>query len=225
LDQATVLIITDDAEFSRAITGRWQAERSVPTFTLMSGDLCLGADTGAFDLAVVGGLRPGILPAVLAVLESAARPVLLVATDAQTALAVRDSHPRILLLHHYEGWLDAAVLVGSEALRRAQAVERARQAESAAALRERHATLGRYMIEMRHSLNNALTSVLGNSELLLLEPGTLSATTRSQIDTIRNMTLRMHEILQRFYSLEKELSFMETQAQQEKARSHAAAYH
>ncbi len=71
------------------------------------------------------------------------------------------------------------------------------------------------MLEMRHSLNNALTSVLGNSELLLLEPGSLSANARSQIDTIRNMALRMHEILQRFSSLEKELSFVERQAEKE----------
>ena len=35
----------------------------------------------------------------------------------------------------------------------------------------RHATLGRYMLEMRPSINNALTSVLGNADLLLLEPG------------------------------------------------------
>ena len=71
------------------------------------------------------------------------------------------------------------------------------------------------MLEMRHSLNNALTSVLGNSELLLIEPGSLSANARSQIDTIRNMALRMHEILQRFSSLEKELSFVERQAEKE----------
>ena len=66
---------------------------------------------------------------------------------------------------------------------------------------------------MRHSLNNALTSVLGNSELLLLEPETLSAGARSQIETVRNMALRMHEILQRFSSLEKELTVIEKQTE------------
>jgi signal transduction histidine kinase len=63
------------------------------------------------------------------------------------------------------------------------------------------------MLDMRHSLNNALTSVLGNSELLLLEPGTLSSDVRDQIDTIHTMALRMHEILQRFSSLEAEMNF------------------
>jgi signal transduction histidine kinase len=72
-------------------------------------------------------------------------------------------------------------------------------------------------------LNNTLTSVLGNSELLLLEPGSLSAGTRSQIETIRNMSLRMHEILQRFSSLEKELTVVDRQTEKENgAKSQAA---
>ena len=91
------------------------------------------------------------------------------------------------------------------------------------ALLKCHATLGQYVIEMRHSLNNALTSVLGNSELLLLEPGAFSAGVRSQIDTIRNMALRMHEVLQRFSSLEKELTFVEQQAVKEQKRKPQAA--
>jgi hypothetical protein len=49
----------------------------------------------------------------------------------------------------------------------------------------------------------------------LLEAGSFSATTRAQIETIRNMSVRMHEILQRFYSIEKELSMVEKQAEKE----------
>jgi signal transduction histidine kinase len=78
------------------------------------------------------------------------------------------------------------------------------------------------MLEMRHNLNNALTSVLGNSDLLLLEPGSLSAQTRAQIETIRNMTLRIHEIMQRFSSLEKEMNVVAQQAEQDSGRSYAA---
>jgi hypothetical protein len=79
------------------------------------------------------------------------------------------------------------------------------------------------MLQMRHSLNNALTSVLGNSELLLLEPGSLSAAARSQVETIRSMSLRMHEVMQRFSSLEKELKVVERQAERESgAKAHAA---
>ncbi len=61
------------------------------------------------------------------------------------------------------------------------------------------------MLDMRHSLNNALTSILGNSELLLLEPGALSAEHRDQVTTLHSMSLRIHEIVQRFTSLEMEM--------------------
>ena len=57
-----------------------------------------------------------------------------------------------------------------------------RQLRGPNAALERQATLGRYVLEMRHNLNNALTSLLGNSELLLLEPGALSAEARPQVE-------------------------------------------
>jgi signal transduction histidine kinase len=97
------------------------------------------------------------------------------------------------------------VLVGAEALRRAELAKRVQRAEQNSAASHRQAVLGRYMLEMRHSLNNALTSILGNSELLLLEPGTLNSDVRDQIDTIHTMALRVREILQRFSSLEAEM--------------------
>jgi FtsZ-binding cell division protein ZapB len=67
------------------------------------------------------------------------------------------------------------------------------------------------MLDMRHSMNNALTSVLGNAELLLLEPGTLSAEVQDQIETIHSMALRIHEILQRFSSLDSEMQCAQKQ--------------
>ena len=223
VDQPTVLIISDDPEFSRAVMDRWQAERSVPAFTLVSGDVCRGTDPETFDVAVVGTVRPGILPAVLATLEPSVKPVLLVCRESQSAQEVRETQPRVMVLRQHEGWLDALVLAASEVLRRCEAMARAHRAEQASKLLEREATLGRYMLEMRHTLNNALTSVLGNSELLLLEPGSLSAVARSQIETVRNMAVRMHEILQRFSSIEKELSVVEKQAQKESRMKSQAA--
>ena len=74
--------------------------------------------------------------------------------------------------------------------------------------------LGRDMLEMRHTLNHALTSMLGNSELLLAEAGALSAISHEQLETVRNMAIRMNEIFQRFFSLETELRYVERQAAQ-----------
>lgn len=224
MDQLSVLIISDEAELSRAVTARWQSERTVPAFTLMSSDVCLGFDPDAFHLAIAGGLRPEALSVVLEAMEAAGKRVLFVSENKQMVQTVRDRWPGMAIVRQQENWLDTLVLVAGEILRRVSAESDARRFEQSNALLERQAHLGRYMLEMRHTLNNTLTSVLGNSELLLLEPGSLSAGARSQIETIRNMSLRMHEILQRFSSLEKELTVVDRQAEKESgAKSHAAA--
>ncbi len=223
MDQPTVLIVSDDAEFSRTITGRWQSERNVPSFTSMTGDLCQGLDADEFDLAIVGTAPAAALIQVLTALESAGKPVVLVCGAQHSAQSMREAQSRAVILHQREGWLDALVLVASETLRRCDALARVRELEAENTLLQHQSTLGLYMLEMRHNLNNALTSVLGNSELLLLEPGTFSASIRSQIETIRNMGLRMHEVLQRFSSLEKELNVVEKQAKEGRVRAHAAS--
>lgn len=238
----TVLIISDEVDFSRRITARWQMERDVPTFTLLSGELWPRFAVDVFDVALVGDLRRDLLSVVLEPLHSTGQPIFCVCQDAATAQLVHERWPRISILRSNdlrsndlqnndlqnndlrdnEQWLETLVLAAAEAVHRSRAESRARAAESACATLERHATLGRYMLEMRHNLNNALTSVLGNSDLLLLEPGSLSAQTRAQIETIRNMTLRIHEIMQRFSSLEKEMNVVAQQAEQDSGKSYAA---
>ena len=207
MDQPTVLLVSDDADFARAIAGRWQSERHPPAFTLMGGDLCRDLHAEDFDVAIVGAVQPPLLPAVLQALEATNCPVVFAGEDIRQAQAMRETLPRIMVLVQREGWLDVLVLLVSEALRRCEAMARARALEQANALLERQAALGRYILEMRHTLNNALTSILGNAELLLLEP--LALGSRAQLETVRNMAVRMHEILQRFSSIDKELSVLE----------------
>jgi signal transduction histidine kinase len=219
----TVLIISDEVDFSRRITARWQMERNVPTFTLLSGDLWPRFAVDVFDIAIVGELRRELLSVVLEPLNSTSQPIFCVCRDAATAQIVHERWPRIAILRHSEHWLETLVLAASEAVYRSRSESRARTAEAACATLDRQATLGRYMLEMRHNLNNALTSVLGNSDLLLLEPGSLSAQTRAQIETIRNMTLRIHEIMQRFSSLEKEMNMVAQQAERDSGKLYAAA--
>lgn len=224
MDQPSVLIISDDVELSRAVTGRWQSERTVPAFTLMSSDVCLGFDPDTFQLAIAGGLRAQALSVVLEAMDAAGKRVLFVSENTRVAQTVRDRWPGIAVVRQQENWLDTLVVVAGEILHRVAAEAETRRLAQANASLERQALLGRYMLEMRHTLNNTLTSVLGNSELLLLEPGSLSSGARSQIETIRNMSLRMHEILQRFSSLEKELTVVDRQAEKESgAKSHAVA--
>jgi signal transduction histidine kinase len=208
--QPSVVMIADDAEFPRLVSGRWQSERRTPGFTILSSDLRAACGRDGFQLAIVGPVHRNALPRVVAGLVAEAPAVIVVTDEAEAERQVHAEFPRVVVLRRHEGWLDTLVLLAGEILRRVEAQSRAARAEGAQAALKRNALLGQYVIEMRHSLNNALTSVLGNSELLLLEPGAMGAPERAQVATIRNMGLRMHEILQRFSSLEKELLVAET---------------
>ena len=171
MDQATVLIISDDADFSRAVIAFWQTQPETPAFTLMSGDLCRNLDPDQFDLAIVAAVKATVLVPVMQALELTGNPVLLI--HGKDGFAPREFQPGVTILRQHEGWMDSLVLVSREALRQRDALSRANRAEIANVALQRQAALGRYMLDNRHSLNNALTSVLGNAELLLLEPGAL----------------------------------------------------
>jgi signal transduction histidine kinase len=62
---------------------------------------------------------------------------------------------------------------------------------------------------MRHGFNNAMTSLLGNAELLLQESGAVSVRVREQLKTIRAMAMRMNQMMLRFSSLEAEMEIAE----------------
>ena len=201
-------------------------ERNVPTFTLLSGELWPRFAVDIFDVAIVGQLRRDLLSVVLEPLHSTGQPIFCVGQDTATAQLIKDRWPRVSILRPGDcqesaHWLETLVLAAAEAVYRSRAESRARSAELACSTLERQAMLGRYMLEMRHNLNNALTSVLGNSDLLLLEPGSFSAQTRAQIETIRNMTLRIHEIMLRFSSLEKEMNAVAQQSVHDSGKTYA----
>ena len=221
MDARSVLIFSDDAEFPRQASARWQSERTVPAFTVRGSDFAKDLDRAAFDLAIIGPSSSAVLKQVLRTLDLTRKPVILI--SARSTQALRSEFPRLLCLQQHEGWPDTLVLLASEVLRRVDAIARAERTEMLNVQLKCHATLGQYIIDMRHNMNNALTSVLGNAELLLLEPGAFSASVRSQLDTIRNMALRLHEILQRFSSLEKEFLFVQKQSAREESRGFSAA--
>ena len=212
MKQPFALIISDDPQFSQALLARWRQERSVPEFTLVHGDLTGKIDAGSCDVAIVGGLRPAAIAFVLRALEMAGKPVIVVCDEAEQDPA---AHASVRLVRKRAGWENIVLLVAAEIFRGEELLARSEQSELANKQLTSEARLGRYMLAERHALNNALTSVLGNAELLLLEPEKLPVEAHSQIEAIRNMAVRMHEILQRFSSLEKELKIMEQQAQKE----------
>jgi len=215
VNQLTVLIFTDDPEFAHTLIARWQTERTVPSF-LISNEGAWAEDRNVeYDLAIVGPLASENPVEALKLVELKSRPGVYVASRSTQAQGVRSAHPRVLVLNDHEGWVNATVLLAGEALRRVDATHRAKKAEQNISSAQKHAVLGRYMLDMRHNLNNALTSIMGNSELLLLEPGKLSADVREQVETIHSMSMRVHEILQRFTSLETEMQFAERMSHRE----------
>jgi signal transduction histidine kinase len=215
LPNANVLILTDETEFARLLTACWQAERQAPGVTVLGSDLWKERSGTAHDLIVVGPLRDAKVSEILGSLEPASAVILCAAADSRELAQLRSRYPRLVHIPLREDWTQTLLLVAGESLRRTEALRLARLAENKAARNEQYATLGRYMTDMKHSVNNALTSMLGNAELLLLEPGQLSQQSIAQIKTIHSMALRINEIMQRFSSLASEMRDTENASQAE----------
>src|SRR5690242_2915133 len=98
-----VLIIADDAAFPRDVLGRWQTERIVPGFTVMSSELFHGAAAGNFDVAIIGPVRSGRLASVLKNLDTGAHPVICVLQTAAHLQAIKAEYPRLLAIQQHEG--------------------------------------------------------------------------------------------------------------------------
>ena len=212
---ASVLILTDEADFARLLTACWQSERQAPGITVLGSDLWKDHESVPHDLVVVGPLRDGKLSDILRTLEPATAVILCAPADSRELGQLRSRYPRLVHVPLREDWTQTLLLVAGESLRRTEALRLARQAESKAARNEQYATLGRYMTDMKHSVSNALTSMIGNAELLLLEPGQLSKQSLQQIKTIHSMALRINEIMLRFSSLSNEMQEAENASQAE----------
>jgi signal transduction histidine kinase len=221
LNRPTVLILSSDPAFAREITSNWPQDRELPEFVVIEQDLCDDLPGDTFDLAIADALSGGERENLRRAIAVAGRPAILAGYEIPPQTL--SGHGTILeLSRETESWAAMAGLLGREILRRTQAESRAQAAEQVRAAAEAEATLGRYMAEMRHNVNNALTSILGNAELLLLEPG-LPANVLAQADTVRNMALRLHEVFQRFSSIEKELTVAARESGKKTVQSRASA--
>jgi len=222
VERSTVamIIVSDEPDFAGAVTSRWQAERNSPSFAIANSNSCGQLQARHFNLAIVGGLRESPGP-VLEVLGRLGKPAIYVARS--TGYSLKFAGNGIVQLPEIDGWPDTLVVLATQILERERAASEVGRLTEANTQLEREASLGRYMLEMRHSLNNALTSLLGNSELMLLESPPLAASNRLQLETVRNMGMRINEIMQRFSSLQKEMQLIEQQDTNKRAR--AAANH
>lgn len=216
MNPTSVIIVSDDPDFARTLIGSWQAERYLPQLTLVSSELWTRQKSNdgqpSYDLVIFGPVLYSEPSGVLSSLSSDVAVTICVCRDGNTVTEIRAMYPRLLAISQQDAWPHIVILLAAEALRRVEALRRADHAEHAAMQSHQQAILGRYMLEMRHSFNDALTSVLGNADLLLLEPGQFSASAREQLKTLHSMTLRLNEIMQRFSSLASEMRLAEKES-------------
>ena len=235
-----VLILTSDPAFSRELTAHWpRAPHShAPQFIVLDGAFSRDLQGSNYDLAIADASclekrkhqdepdstrdQSAEIATLKQSLAAAAKPAILIHTNPPSEFTnfynLEDPIPE--LQQESARWPQIAGLIGNEILRRRHAESRAEEAEQTCGAAQANATLGRYMIEMRTNINNALTTILGNAELLTLEPG-LPATVQAQADTIRNMALRLNEVFRRFSSIEKELSVAAREAGKKAAQATA----
>ena len=215
MESPVIAIISDEEGFASAITKRWQSEREVPSFYLLRSNSSERLDTASFDVAVLGHIDSDALHRVIEALERSGKPVIFVSR-------MNGHSPRginLTALPEVEEWPDLVLALAKQILLRQRADGEVNQLASLNSKLEQQASLGRYMVEMRHNFNNALTSILGNSDLILLDQEELPPAVRSQVETIRNMGMRMNEIMQRFSSLQKEMQLMEQQSLKRAAKA------
>jgi hypothetical protein len=211
MTSSQILIVSEDAEFVRALSARWRKERNSPSITAVSTNISGQASPSGYALVVVGPLRQGVglPPAPSLHLDSTVCAV----GDLGSLALVRAKHADWLLLPEYPGWTEALLSVAREVLRRTSAEKRAREAELTNHAHQRFSILGRSMLEVRPGMINALTSLLGNADLILLSEEPLPAECREQVRTIRTMALRLNEMVQRLSSLESEMELNDRKSQ------------
>jgi signal transduction histidine kinase len=215
LPNASVLILTDDTEFASIVSGCWQAQHKAPAITVLNSKLWRNYDATPHNLVVVGPVSRGRHHEILRSLDPSSAVILCVPADLREADELRAQYPRFVHVQQREDWSHTLLLLAGETLRRVEALNSGKQAKREAAQNQHLATLGRYMTDMKHSMNNALTSMLGNAELLLLEPGQLSTQSLAQIRTIHSMAMRINEIMLRFSTLASEMREAENASQAE----------
>jgi len=200
----SILVISDDATFVGTLLSLWGEPDTSPHLKVVRSEACAGQRAADFQFVLLGGLQPKVCHQVLETFRAGATPVIVV-TDDQTVLVGEANSANVLLLKDLPQWHELLGVLAAEVTRRSASQAQVRRIERANQSLDCEARLGRYVIDARHNFNNALTSVLGNAELLLLEEEKWAETERKQIETIRVMALRLHETVQRFSSLEKEL--------------------
>lgn len=216
MEQARILVVSGDREFVGALAQSWHRLRYSPEFMVASADAAAAFPRCAVvltdDLAALPQLSAGVVLAI-AVTAGAAQ---------EAAMPETGGKLRVVRIARNDysgsGWAEPAAALAQETVLRLDAQAQVAELKQRLRETERLAALGRFIVEARHGLGNALTGVLGHSELLLLENEGMRGEVRAQLETIHSMSLKMHETFHRLSSLEMELRVAERQAERETQR-------
>jgi signal transduction histidine kinase len=204
-----VLVISDIPDYATTLAC------SDSKACLLTSDEVLSAAPLRADACVVVGVAQERAESCIAALHPHCLMYLLFANEADGI-----SHARVL--HVPNARPDAAVVRAFVHLLAELhcAHQHVKEAEQNAQREQQHAALGRYMLQVRHEVNNVLTSIIGNTELLQMRDAESDPVECSeQLDTIHAMSLRLHEILQRFSSLDAEMRLSARPSQIENGNS------
>jgi hypothetical protein len=202
-----ILIVSDDSEFVRSLTACWRTGKETPAITAVSLSVSRQASSSGFEMVVVGPLRGSkALPQGPAVHPDS---VVCAVGDPESLEVVRAAHSDWLLLPECPGWSKILFSLAGEVLRRKAAERRARESEITTLSQKRFGILGKSLLDARPGMVNALTSLLGNADLILLSEEPLPEQCRENVRTIHTMALRLNEIVQRLSSIENEMELSE----------------
>jgi signal transduction histidine kinase len=207
VEQAKILIVSDDREFLNSILQSWQRLRFSPEYAVAAPQ---AGGTGCCAVAILDGCAPA------AWLGEECELAIVIGDESLPELS---GGVRAVGLARASDWTSQAAALAQETLLRLAAQAQLAELKARQPELERYAALGRFIVEARHAMGNALTGVMGNSELLLMEANTgLRSDARTQLETIHSMSLKMHETFHRLSSLEMELKVAERQAKRDAQR-------
>jgi signal transduction histidine kinase len=201
-----VLVVSGDPEFNAALLRSWQVAGSVPECEVVEPDA--PCEWPVSCVAVLDGAKlhsrlPADIPMVIMVIDGELVPVIV------------EADRRIVQLRRDTGWAEIAAALALECVLRERALHRGDELEERLLRTERFSALGKFVAEHQHDMANALTGLMGHAELLMTERD-ISQEFRHKVGTIHTMSMRIHDVLQKLSSLDRDLRVAERQAMQKK---------
>ena len=217
---SSVLIVSDDTDFARTLTARWQSERHVPEITLVTSSVWHPASASNYDLVIVGPVRNGSPAAILAAVSALASHSRDFFRGRRKATLRRSTpkHPHLLVVPRQDGWAGTLILVSIEALRRVEAVRRAQRAEGLALASQRPRNAGALHAGNAPGRQRRADLRAGQRRpVSCWNPAKLRARAASRFRPFIRWRCGLNEIMQRFSSLATEMRAGEKESQAETA--------